>query len=58
MEPKIKTIYDKVLEECKKGRIHKDLKILYQSPYRDKIDWTKFPAWAIPNAETEGCHEG
>lgn len=58
MEPELKDIYEKVLEECNNGHFHEDLKVLYQMPYRNKVDWTRFPMWAIPNAETEGCHEG
>ena len=58
MSHEIRTIYEKVLEACLNGRFHQDLKILYQSQYRSQIDWTRFPFWAIPNAETEGCHEG
>jgi hypothetical protein len=34
---------------------------VYQSPYREQIDWSVFPAWARPSDPTlfEGCtHEG
>jgi hypothetical protein len=58
MELEITKICDKVLEACANGHFDQDLKILYQMPYRNKIDWTLFPLWAVPNAETEGCHEG
>jgi len=54
----IKDICERVLEACVNGRFHQDLKILYQAPNRNKIDWTRFPLWAVPNLETEGCHEG
>lgn len=58
MELDIKKVYEKALEACCNGRFNEDLKLLYQAPHRNKVDWTKFPFWAIPNAETEGCHEG
>ena len=58
MEPKIKEVYEKALEACNNGLFDQNMKLLYQMPYRNKIDWTRFPLWAIPNAETEGCHEG
>jgi hypothetical protein len=34
---------------------------LYKAPYRDQVDWLRFPAWARPSdpEATEGCvHEG
>lgn len=49
--------YTHVLEACINGYYHEDLKILYQQPYRNQVDWTLFPRWAVPN-ETEGGHEG
>lgn len=58
MEIELEHIYEKALEECNKGKVPEELKILYNSPYRNQIDWSRFPFWAIPNAETEGCHEG
>jgi hypothetical protein len=58
MEQELKSICEKALEECTNGKFHQSLKILYQSPNRSKVDWTRFPFWAVPNAETEGCHEG
>lgn len=58
MEVELNKIYEKALEECMNGRFDPNLRILYNSPYRNKVDWIRFPAWAIPNAETEGCHEG
>lgn len=54
----IKVIYEKVLESCINGYFHEDLKILYLNPHRSQVDWSRFPAWAIPNIQTEGCHEG
>lgn len=34
---------------------------IYETPYRDRIDWSRFPAWARPSDPElfEGCgHEG
>lgn len=45
-------------------RTHKGLsppKQIYEAPYRDRIDWSKFPDWARPSDPElfEGsCHEG
>lgn len=47
----------KALEECINGRVPEELKILYQAPYRDMVQWSKFPIWARPDM-VEGCHEG
>lgn len=58
MEQELKNIYEKVLGQCTNGHFHEDLRILYQAQNRNKIDWTQFPFWAVPNAEVEGCHEG
>lgn len=58
MDTKTQKIYDAVLEACVNGHFHQDLKILYQMPYRNKVDWSRFPLWAVPNLEIEGCHEG
>jgi len=58
MEPKLKELCAKALEACINGRVDQSLKILYQAENRGKVDWTLFPSWAIPNAETESCHEG
>jgi hypothetical protein len=58
MPAEIKSVHDRVLEACNNGTFHKDLKILYQAQYRDLVDWSLFPWWAVPNAEVEGCHEG
>jgi hypothetical protein len=58
MEFDFETVCEKALEACMNGRVHQDLKLLYLAQYRNKVDWTRFPFWAIPNAETEGCHEG
>jgi hypothetical protein len=36
-------------------------KQIYEAPYRDRIDWSKFPDWARPSDPElfEGsCHEG
>lgn len=36
-------------------------KEIYETPYRDRIDWSRFPEWARPNDPEvfEGCgHEG
>lgn len=53
-----KELYERVLEACINGRFHQDLKTLYLAQHRNKVDWTRFPFWAVPNAETESCHEG
>jgi hypothetical protein len=46
------------LDECREGRVSDHLKKLYNMPYRELVPWCMFPAWARPNDETEGCHEG
>ena len=58
MSHEIKDIHDRCLKACLNGKFHPDLKILYQVHYRRQVDWSRFPWWAVPNAETEGCHEG
>ncbi len=58
MPREIQNIHDRCLEACLNGMFHQDLRILYQAHYRSYIDWSKFPWWAVPNAEIEGCHEG
>jgi hypothetical protein len=47
-----------VLEACTNGFFHEGLRVLYQSPYRDNVPWDRFPVWARPDLNTEGCHEG
>jgi len=58
MPNEIEKLYVEVLEACVNGKYHEGIKLLYQMPYRDQVDWTKFPSWAVPNAEIGGCHEG
>lgn len=47
-----------VLEACSNGFFHENLRVLYQAPYRNYVQWDRFPAWARPDMDTEGCHEG
>ena len=50
--------YQEALKKCLEGKFPEELKILYQSPYRERVPWILFPGWARPNDETEGGHEG
>jgi hypothetical protein len=52
-----------VLERQAAERIRQGLappKEIYETPYRERIDWSKFPEWAKPGDPEvfEGAHEG
>jgi hypothetical protein len=46
------------LQECQKGKFSEELRKLYQMPFRQRVPWELFPAWARPNDPVEGGHEG
>jgi hypothetical protein len=50
--------YDRALQGCLEGRFTEELRILYQTPYRERVPWELFPNWARPNDPVEGGHEG
>lgn len=58
MDPKLPVNVNKIIEECLNGRVPQELKTLYNMPYRNMVNWSMFPAWARPDYETEGGHEG
>ena len=52
-------LYKRALEECLKGKVSEELKLLYKLPDRHNVDWTLFPPWARPDSIFEGeGHEG
>lgn len=55
--PTIEVNYQEILQKCLSGRVPPELKELYKAPFRDYVDWLRFPIWARPSI-TEGCHEG
>lgn len=57
-EAMVQEMICKVLESCREGRFHPDLRLLYQMPWREQVPWLDFPNWARPDDLTEGCHEG
>lgn len=47
------------LEQAKAGKCSEELKILYNMPYRDYVNWQDFPSWSRPNLTHDGvCYEG
>jgi hypothetical protein len=52
------TDYQQALHECRDGRFSEELRLLYQSPDRERVPWELFPNWARPNDPVEGGHEG
>ena len=50
--------YEEALQKCREGKSSEDLRELYRMPYRERVPWVLFPAWARPNDPVEGGHEG
>ena len=46
------------LQACLEGRFTDELRVLYQSPSRERVPWHLFPNWARPVDPVEGGHEG
>lgn len=46
------------LAVCKEGKACMELKELYKSPWRERVNWALFPDWARPDFVFEAEHEG
>lgn len=53
-----KTTFETALEKCSNGKFSTELKLLYNSPWREQVNWERFPNWARPHDPVEGAHEG
>jgi hypothetical protein len=50
--------YHEALQGCLEGRVTEELRVLYQTPSRERVPWDLFPNWARPIDPVEGGHEG
>ncbi len=50
--------YHEALQACLEGKFTEELRVLYQTPSRERVPWALFPNWARPNDPVEGGHEG
>lgn len=51
-------VLNDAIDNCKAGRPSKALMRLYNIQNRSNVPWHLFPAWARPDMNTEGYHEG